>query len=103
MKRPIGGILGIVRWVSAGAVRLCGVDAGHEGVLVEQPFFFGHGGVDPVPSKTGGCGWRRLRMWWMWMSGRSNTRNISTSSRQRVPRSPDAFMIANSWKVVRRN
>ncbi len=29
------------------------IDAGHEGVLVEQPFFFGHGGVDPVPSKTG--------------------------------------------------
>ena len=30
-----------------------GIDAGHEGVLVEQPFFFGHGGVDPVPAKTG--------------------------------------------------
>lgn len=30
-----------------------GIDAGHEAVLVEQPFFFGHGGVDPVPSKTG--------------------------------------------------
>ncbi|MBI4002013.1 MAG: hypothetical protein HY348_09545 [Nitrospira defluvii] len=29
------------------------IDAGHEGVLVEQPFFFGHGGVDPVPTKTG--------------------------------------------------
>ena len=29
------------------------IEAGHEGVLVEQPFFFGHGGVDPVPSKTG--------------------------------------------------
>ena len=29
------------------------VEAGHEGVLVEQPFFFGHGGVDPVPAKTG--------------------------------------------------
>jgi regulator of protease activity HflC (stomatin/prohibitin superfamily) len=29
------------------------IDAGHEGVLVEQPFFFGHGGVDPVPAKTG--------------------------------------------------
>lgn len=28
-------------------------EAGHEGVLVEQPFFFGHGGVDPVPTKTG--------------------------------------------------
>lgn len=29
------------------------IEAGHEGVLVEQPFIFGHGGVDPVPSKTG--------------------------------------------------
>lgn len=32
---------------------LVAVDAGHEGVLVEKPFFFGHGGVDPVPVKTG--------------------------------------------------
>jgi regulator of protease activity HflC (stomatin/prohibitin superfamily) len=29
------------------------VDAGHEGVLVEKPFFLGHGGVDPVPIGTG--------------------------------------------------
>ena len=29
------------------------IDAGHEGVVVEKPFFFGHGGVDPVPIKTG--------------------------------------------------
>jgi regulator of protease activity HflC (stomatin/prohibitin superfamily) len=29
------------------------IDAGHEGVLVEKPFFFGHGGVDPVPITTG--------------------------------------------------
>jgi regulator of protease activity HflC (stomatin/prohibitin superfamily) len=29
------------------------IDAGHEGVLVKQPFFFGHGGVDPVPATTG--------------------------------------------------
>ncbi len=32
---------------------LVAVDAGHEGVLVEKPFFFGHGGVDAVPAKTG--------------------------------------------------
>lgn len=32
---------------------LIAIDAGHEGVLVEKPFFFGHGGVDPVPAKTG--------------------------------------------------
>lgn len=29
------------------------IDAGHEGVLVEKPFFFGHGGVDPIPATTG--------------------------------------------------
>jgi regulator of protease activity HflC (stomatin/prohibitin superfamily) len=32
---------------------LVAIDAGHEGVLVEKPFFFGHGGVDPVPATTG--------------------------------------------------
>lgn len=29
------------------------IDAGHEGVLVHKPMFFGHGGVDPVPASTG--------------------------------------------------
>jgi hypothetical protein len=29
------------------------IDAGHEGVLVIKPVFFGHGGVDPVPVTTG--------------------------------------------------
>jgi regulator of protease activity HflC (stomatin/prohibitin superfamily) len=29
------------------------IDAGHEGVLVQKPIFFGHGGVDPVPATTG--------------------------------------------------
>lgn len=29
------------------------IDAGHEGVLVQKPIFFGHGGVDPVPTPTG--------------------------------------------------
>src|ERR1700758_3814944 len=28
-------------------------DAGHEVVLVEKPWFFGHGGVDPESVKTG--------------------------------------------------
>jgi regulator of protease activity HflC (stomatin/prohibitin superfamily) len=28
-------------------------DAGHEIVLVEKPWFFGHGGVDPEPVRTG--------------------------------------------------
>lgn len=29
------------------------VNEGEEGVLVSKPWFFGHGGVDPVPVKTG--------------------------------------------------
>jgi len=28
-------------------------DAGHEKVLIEKPMFFGHGGVDPEPVRTG--------------------------------------------------
>src|SRR6516165_12727281 len=28
-------------------------NAGHEIVLVKKPIFFGHGGVDPSPAKTG--------------------------------------------------
>jgi regulator of protease activity HflC (stomatin/prohibitin superfamily) len=28
-------------------------DAGHEVVLIEKPWFFGHGGVNPVPVQTG--------------------------------------------------
>ena len=44
--------------VSAVAAALAGCsvyapDAGHEVVLVQKPWFFGHGGVDPEPVKTG--------------------------------------------------
>jgi regulator of protease activity HflC (stomatin/prohibitin superfamily) len=38
------------------ALSACSVyspDAGHEVVLIEKPWIFGHGGVDPVPVKTG--------------------------------------------------
>ena len=45
-------IVGVLSIVLAG-VGCTAIEAGHEGVLVEQPFFFGHGGVDPVPTKTG--------------------------------------------------
>ncbi len=48
------------RWLGAAGLclmtsgcALVAIDAGHEGVLVEKPFFFGHGGVDPVPATTG--------------------------------------------------
>ena len=46
-------ISGLMIGIGLTSVGCVAIDAGHEGVLVEQPFFFGHGGVDPVPSKTG--------------------------------------------------
>lgn len=48
-RMAIGGAMGALLFTS-GCVA---IEAGHEGVMVEQPFFFGHGGVDPVPTKTG--------------------------------------------------
>ena len=55
MRRDASSLSGIV--VVFGLMTLgtgcVAIEAGHEGVLVEQPFFFGHGGVDPVPTKTG--------------------------------------------------
>ena len=46
-----GGVLALLLMTSGCA--LIAVDAGHEGVMVQKPFFFGHGGVDVVPAKTG--------------------------------------------------
>ncbi|MCC6139646.1 MAG: hypothetical protein IT389_03415 [Nitrospira sp.] len=55
MKRGAMSLCGIVLAIGLMAVGTgcVAIEAGHEGVLVEQPFFFGHGGVDPVPTKTG--------------------------------------------------
>lgn len=54
LYRTVGRLLLLAACMgsSAGCV-MAAVDAGHEGVLVEKPFFFGHGGVDPVPLSTG--------------------------------------------------
>ncbi len=50
----VRSVLGaLVLFLMSSGCALVAVDAGHEGVLVEKPFFFGHGGVDPVPVKTG--------------------------------------------------
>ncbi len=43
----------VVALLPASGCILPAIDAGHEGVLVTKPFFFGHGGVDPVPVTTG--------------------------------------------------
>ncbi len=53
MNKMASTIAGLMMSVGLTSVGCVAIDAGHEGVLVEQPFFFGHGGVDPVPSKTG--------------------------------------------------
>jgi SPFH domain / Band 7 family len=47
-------VLGVcVLFLVSSGCALIAVDAGHEGVLVEKPFIFVHGGVDPTPVKTG--------------------------------------------------
>lgn len=98
MKRSIGGtvraVLVIVLTLGAGGC--VAIEAGHEGVLVEQPFFFGHGGVDPVPTKTG-----RL-----WVAPTTKVIDVDIRplqysehfdiiSAENAPVSFDAFLIAN--------
>jgi regulator of protease activity HflC (stomatin/prohibitin superfamily) len=72
------------------------IDAGHEGVMVEQPFFFGHGGVDPAPSKTGR----------VWVAPTTKvvevdirplqySEHFDIISAENAPVSFDAFLIAN--------
>lgn len=98
MKRPTGGTLMIMLAIGllltgTGCVA---IDAGHEGVLVEQPFFFGHGGVDPVPSKTGR----------VWVAPTTKVIEVDVRplqysehfdiiSAENAPVSFDAFLIAN--------
>src|SRR5262245_2061188 len=72
------------------------IEAGHEGVLVEQPFFFGHGGVNPVPATTG-----RINVAPTTKVIDVDIRPIQYSehfdiiSAENAPVSFDAFMIAN--------
>jgi len=40
-------------FVLSGCVSSNSIDQGEEAVLIYQPWFIGHGGVDPVPVKTG--------------------------------------------------
>ena len=89
----IGGLMMGFGLMSVGCAA---IDAGHEGVLVEQPFFFGHGGVDPVPSKTG-----RVMVALTTKVIRVDIRPIQYSehfdiiSAENAPVSFDAFLIAN--------
>ncbi len=88
--------IGLVFSMVITSVGCVGIDAGHEGVLVEQPFFFGHGGVDPVPTKTG-----RLIVAPTTKVIKVDIRPIQYSehfdiiSAENAPVSFDAFLIAN--------
>ena len=48
-------VVGLVIFVASGLAGCFtpGVDAGHEGVLVEKPLLWGHGGVNPTPVLPG--------------------------------------------------
>lgn len=89
---PMVGTVGLLL-VTSGCVA---IEAGHEGVLVEQPFFFGHGGVDATPSKTGR----------VWVAPTTKVIEVDVRplqysehfdiiSAENAPVSFDAFMIAN--------
>lgn len=98
MNDRAGWILGIAGGLSIVlmGVACVAIEAGHEGVLVEQPAFFGHGGVDPVPTKTG-----RINVWPTTKVIDVDIRPIQYSehfdiiSAENAPVSFDAFLIAN--------
>ena len=72
------------------------IEAGHEGVLVEQPFFFGHGGVDPVPSKTGRVSIApTTKVIEVDVRPLQYSEHFDIISAENAPVSFDAFMIAN--------
>ena len=91
-KMAIMGAMGTLLLTSGCAA----IEAGHEGVMIEQPFFFGHGGVDPVPAKTGR----------VWMAATTKVVEVDVRplqysehfdiiSAENAPVSFDAFMIAH--------
>ena len=95
MRQEAWAMLGAVGvlLVTSGCVA---IEAGHEGVMVEQPFFFGHGGVDPMPTKTGR----------VWVAPTTKvievdirplqySEHFDIISAENAPVSFDAFMIAN--------
>jgi regulator of protease activity HflC (stomatin/prohibitin superfamily) len=72
------------------------IEAGHEGVLVEQPFFFGHGGVDAAPSKTGRVAVAlTTKVIEVDIRPLQYSEHFDIISAENAPVSFDAFMIAN--------
>ena len=53
MRRMILAMFGAVLACGLAGCSVAAPDAGHEGVWIKKPMFFGHGGVDPNPVKTG--------------------------------------------------
>ncbi|MEK6618913.1 MAG: SPFH domain-containing protein [Nitrospirota bacterium] len=75
---------------------LIGVEAGHEGVLVAKPFFFGHGGVDPVPAPTGRVAVAlTTEMISVDVRPLQYSEHFDIISAENAPVSFDAFLIAN--------
>ena len=52
-SRSLENVVALVIVLVTSGCMLPAIDAGHEGVLVQKPLIFGHGGVDPVPATTG--------------------------------------------------
>ena len=98
MTRIARGVAGSLILASA-VLLLAGcvaIDAGHEGVLVEQPLFFGHGGVDPVPAKTGRVGVApTTKVIDVDVRPIQYSEHFDIISAENAPVSFDAFLIAN--------
>src|SRR5512139_3620272 len=98
MRSLIRGIAGILLGVvvAVAGTGCVAIEAGHEGVVVEQPAFFGHGGVDPVPIKTGRI-WVALTTQVIDVDVRpvQYSEHFDIISAENAPVSFDAFLIAN--------
>lgn len=100
MHRASHAVVAVLGWLvflsGTTGCALSAIDAGHEGVLVEKPFFFGHGGVDPVPVRTG----RQLvaattEVIDIDIRPVQYSEHFDIISSENAPVSFDAFMIAN--------
>ncbi|HSN04125.1 MAG TPA: SPFH domain-containing protein [Nitrospira sp.] len=96
MRSLIRGIAGILLASVMAGTGCVAIEAGHEGVVVEQPAFFGHGGVDPVPIKTGRI-WVALTTQVIDVDVRpvQYAEHFDIISAENAPVSFDAFLIAN--------
>jgi regulator of protease activity HflC (stomatin/prohibitin superfamily) len=98
MRRPSRSTLVIVLAMGllVSGTGCAAVEAGHEGVLVEQPFFFGHGGVNPVPATTGRINLApTTKMIDVDIRPIQFSEHFDIISAENAPVSFDAFLIAN--------